>query len=132
MPSDADPTRCADSRSRPDEPAPPADRVRDLVLRAQARDRDAFATLYTLRFRDVARYVTAILGRVDQAEDVVAQTFLLAWKNLPTLRRPERFDAWLFRIAHHQAINEFRRPRHQAIEDVAEPADPSPLSTPHD
>ncbi len=57
----------------------------------------------------VARYVGALLSHRDVAEDVVAQTFLLAWRDLPRLRDPGRFEAWLFRIARNQAISAGRR-----------------------
>ena len=48
------------------------------------------------------------------------------------MRKIERFDAWLLRIAHNRATNEVRRRRAVPIEDVAEPEDPSPRSAPAD
>ena len=75
----------------------------------------------------------AILQDIDLAEDVAAQTFLSAWQHLPTLRRPARFDAWLFRIAHHQALNELRKRRPTTpLDDLPELADPDRLSSPTD
>lgn len=76
-------------------PALPA----DLIERAQEGDERAFAELY--RVREVARYAGALLRADYLVEDVVAQTFLLAWRDLPRLRDPRRFDSWLFRIAHN-------------------------------
>jgi RNA polymerase sigma-70 factor (ECF subfamily) len=67
-------------------------------------------------------------------DDVVAEVFLQAWRRLPTLRQPERFDAWLLRIAHHRAVNELRRQRRSARggpRGVLEIADPDRMVAPH-
>ena len=96
------------------------------VARAREGDVAAFAELYRARSGSIGRYVGAIVRDPDRTEDAVAETFLLAWRDLPKLRKIERFDAWLLRIAHNRAINEVRRRRTVPIEDVAEPEDPSP------
>ena len=95
-----------------------------LVTRAQAGDRDAFGALYDMRIDAIGRYVGAILRDVHRVEDVVAQTFMLAWKDLPALRKVERFDAWLFRIAHNQAMRELNRRPTVPLDDAPEIADP--------
>ena len=110
--------------------AVPEDALLGLVVRARDGDREAFASLYRARIGDVSRYVGAILRDRDRAEDVVAQTFLLAWRDMPKLRRPERFDAWLFRIAHNQAMSDLRRRPAIPLEEAPEAADPAPLSSP--
>lgn len=101
-----------------------------LVVRARDGDRDAFATLYRERVAGVTRYVGAIVRDVDRTEDVIAQTFLLAWRDLPKLRHPERFDAWLMRIARNQARSALRRPADVPLDQASEPADPSPFTSP--
>lgn len=101
------------------------------VERAQARDRDAFERLYRLRIGPISRYIAAIVRDAMRAEDVTAQTFLLAWRDLPGLRQPERFDAWLFRIAHNQAISEVTRRRATTpLDDAPEPADEGRFGAP--
>lgn len=88
-----------------------ADAQRTIALVEAAREGDhrAFEELYSDRVTNVARYVGALLSHRDVVEDVVAQTFLLAWRDLPRLREANRFDAWLFRIARNQAITAGRR-----------------------
>jgi RNA polymerase sigma-70 factor (ECF subfamily) len=86
---------------------------------AQAGDRDAFAALYQARLRPVTRYVAALIRDADRVDDLVAQTFLVAWRDLPRLRECARFDAWLFRIAHNQVFTELRRRRHDADLEAA-------------
>ena len=102
-----------------------------LVVRGRDGDREAFAALYRARVADVGRYVGSMMRDVHRAEDVVAQTFLLAWRDLPKLRRPERFDAWLFRIARNQAMSELRRRPAASLDEAADPPDPSRFSSPH-
>ena len=106
------------------------DAVALLVTQAKQGDRLAFAELYQSRLSGVGRYVGAMVRDVHRAEDVVAQTFLLAWRDLPKLRKHDRFDAWLYRIAHNQAITELRRPRTTPIDDAPEPADFDPQASP--
>lgn len=93
----------------------------DDIRRAQDRDQEAFERLYRTRFGPISRYVSAIVRDQTRAEDVTAQTFLLAWRDLSKLRQPDRFDAWLFRIARNQAISEVtRRKPTTALEDSPE------------
>ncbi len=101
----------------------------DLVRRAQAGERAAFAEVFEISARSVSRYVGAILGDSTRTEDVVAQTYLDVWKQLPRLREPERFSAWILRVAHNRAIDELRRPVAQPIDEAPEltsPADAEP------
>ena len=81
-----------------------------LVERARDGDRQAFADLYRQRLAPVSRYVGAIVRDPHRTEDAVGQTFLHAWRDLAKLRRADRFDAWLFRIAHNRALDEL--PKH--------------------
>ena len=102
----------------------------ELVERARDRDQGSFETLYRLQFRGIARQVAALVRDPHRTEDVVAQTFLLAWRDLPKLRRADRFDSWLSRIAHNQAMSELRRRPTLKLEDAPDPEDPSELDQP--
>lgn len=103
---------------------------RDLVCRAQKHDADAFASLYRARVRDVGKYVGTIVRRPEAAEELVAEVFYRVWRELPQLREPERFDAWLFKIAHSVAIDAVRQPVCEPIDEARHVADPSPAATP--
>lgn len=101
------------------------------IERAQAHDRVAFERVYRERVGPVSRYIAAIVRDATRAEDVTAQTFLLAWRDLPKLREPERFDAWLFRIAHNQAVSEVTRRRPTTpLESAPEPVDDGRFGAP--
>ena len=71
---------------------------RDLVEQAQHGDLDAFAILVRTRGDTLFGVARRILRDVGLAEDAVQQTLVIAWRELPRLRDPDRFDAWLQRI----------------------------------
>ena len=88
----------------------------ELVRRAQA-DPQAFGDLYRRYVRRVYNYLYYRTGRVEDAEDLTAQTFVRALNHLP--RYSERglpFAAWLLRIAHNLVANWHRdRSRHRLV-----------------
>jgi len=84
---------------------------RDLVEQAQRGDREAFAILARTRGDRLFGIARRILREVDLAEDAVQQTLVIAWRELPRLRDPDRFDAWLQRTLVHACYAEARRKR---------------------
>lgn len=103
-----------DGRARPDDAAQaarPGDA--DLVARAAAGDRDAFAELYRTHHAALHRFALLHVG--DGGEDVVAETFLRAWSALPRYRSGGApFVGWLYGIAKHVVADELRRRRRTA------------------
>jgi len=72
-----------------------------------------------------------ILRDVGRAEDAVQQTLEIAWRELPSLRDPDRFDAWLQRLLVNATYAEARRSRawnaHVRILPVDGPAGPDEM-----
>src|SRR6187401_2012558 len=68
-----------------------------LVSRAQAGDQVAFTRLIDERHQQLYRTAWAILRNDADALDATQDTCLGAWRELPRLRDPECFDAWLTR-----------------------------------
>ena len=100
-----------------------------MVQQAREGDEEAFATLYRQTVHDVSRYVTAIVRDPSLAEDAVAQTYADAWRELPGLREPDRFEAWLFRIAHNRALDMVRHRQRDPVDasdDLPGPASDDP------
>lgn len=87
----------------------------EIVRRAVARDRDAFATLYEAHLSRVYRHVRYRLPDPDLAEDVTSQVFLRAWQAVDRYRPVEGrpFLAWLFTIANNLIIDHHRRGRRE-------------------
>ena len=84
---------------------------RALVDLARRGDEDAFTDLARAVGDRLMAIAYRILRDVDRAEDAVQQTLVTAWRELPSLRDPERFDAWLRRILVHACYAEARRRR---------------------
>jgi RNA polymerase sigma-70 factor (ECF subfamily) len=77
-----------------------------------------------------------MLGSFEEAEDLVQETFLRAWRRRGRFqpRGPSSFRAWLYRIATNACLDVLRgRPRRYMPPEVAGPADPTaPLPPPAD
>lgn len=84
---------------------------RDLVEAAQNRDREAFADLIRARGDRLYALAQRILRDVDRAEDALQDALVTAWRDLPGLRDPDRFDAWLHRLVVRACLSEARRER---------------------
>jgi RNA polymerase sigma-70 factor (ECF subfamily) len=81
------------------------------VQRAMAGDHDAFSALVAGTVDQCYALARMILRDADRAEDAVQETLVKAWRELPRLRDPDRFDAWLRRLLVNACIDEGRRVR---------------------
>jgi RNA polymerase sigma-70 factor (ECF subfamily) len=101
---------------------------RDLVLRARAGDREAFASLAAASISRLDAVARLITRDPERAKDAVQETLARAWRDLPGLRDPDRFDAWLRRLLVHACMDELRGVRRRVIEvvlvDVHHPSAP--------
>ena len=103
---------------------------RDLVERARRGDHDAFAELAGAAISRLDSAAWVILRDPEQAADAVQNALVRAWRDLPTLRDPGRFDAWLHRLLVRSCIDEVRRLRRHRI-DVPLTALDSPTNVDH-
>ncbi|MEU6410871.1 sigma-70 family RNA polymerase sigma factor [Microbispora sp. NPDC046933] len=69
----------------------------EAVTRALAGDLDAYEVLVT-RYSAVAHRTASLLGAADEAEDVVQEAFVKAFRHLKGFRRGSSFRPWLLRI----------------------------------
>jgi len=84
---------------------------RDLVEAARRGDREAYADLIRPRANRLYALAQRILRDVDHTEDAVQEALVIAWRDLPGLRDPERFDAWLHRLVVRACVREAMRQR---------------------
>jgi RNA polymerase sigma-70 factor (ECF subfamily) len=106
---------------------------RDLVEAAQGGDREAYVDLIRVRSDRLFGLARRILRDVDRAEDALQDALVIAWRDLRSLRDPDRFDAWLHRLLVNvciaQATRERRRTVNLRVLPVDGPAAPDDLLT---
>ena len=85
--------------------------VLERVIRARAGDRAAFDLLAVGAVDGLYRIARLVLRDTDVAEDAVQEALVRCWRDLPSLRDPARFDAWLRRLLMRAITDEFRRGR---------------------
>ncbi|MGE3958142.1 MAG: RNA polymerase sigma factor [Vicinamibacterales bacterium] len=91
-----------------------------LAARAASGDRDAFGVLVTRHQAHVFRLAHLVTRSRDDAEDVLQQTFLAAWRSIGSFRAEASVRTWLLTIARNTAVG--RRAR-----DARHRIDPTPL-----
>ena len=100
----------------------------DLVQRAAEGDLDAFTVLVESRRERVFWIACHVVGDFELARDVVQEVFLRLFRVIRRFRKGGRFDAWLYRITLHLAIDAARRerPHRQTapLGDLAEESEP--------
>jgi RNA polymerase sigma-70 factor, ECF subfamily len=95
--------------------------VASLVTKAKAGERWAFERLMRMYHGEIFRMVYHRIRSPWDAEDVTQDIFLLAYKNLASLKEADRFRCWIFRIAVNRARDYNRRKRFLALfEPLAE------------
>jgi RNA polymerase sigma-70 factor (ECF subfamily) len=99
---------------------------------AHTGDESAFAGLVERYRRELQVHCYRLLGSFEDAEDMVQETYLRAWRRRDTFEGRSSFRAWLYRIATNACLDLLkRRPRRVLPPQVAAAADPrvAPLPT---
>ncbi|AMV40595.1 RNA polymerase sigma factor [Planctomyces sp. SH-PL62] len=96
----------------------PDDAIVGEVLRG---DRGAFAALVARHERAAWATAWRVLRDDHAAADAAQEAFLLAYRRLAGLRRPERFGVWLLRIARREAVRAARRRAREPARSLDEP-----------
>ncbi len=106
-----------------------------LVARSQRGDVDAFNQLVLRYQQAVFTVVMRMLGDRDIAADVAQETFLAAFRAMPSFRGGSSFRAWLMRIASNQSCDHWRRTHRHPVDsldsliDEDEPSSASAMSS---
>lgn len=94
------------------------DTLPELISKAQQGDKNAFGSLYKEYYQRIYRYCRINTYRDDLAEDICQETFLRAWKSLPsfTMSATGTFQAYLYRIARNLIIDLSRKKKEFSLE----------------
>lgn len=88
---------------------------RDLVELARSGDQVAFMALVRPRSDHLFAIAQRILRDVDRAEDALQDALVIAWRDLRSLRDPDRFEAWLRRLLVNVCIRHAARERRRTV-----------------
>ena len=109
---------------------------RVLVDQARQGDAEAFDALARTVGDRCMAIACRILRDADQAEDAVQAALIVAWRELRTLRDPDRFEPWLHRILTNECYAEAKRHQRWTVDlrilPVEEPSQPGEFLTVND
>jgi RNA polymerase sigma-70 factor (ECF subfamily) len=88
---------------------------RDLVEQAQHGDQGAFMDLVRSRGDRLFAIAYRILRDVDRAEDALQDALVIAWRDLRSVRDPDRFDGWVNRVVTNVCIAHATRERRRMV-----------------
>jgi RNA polymerase sigma-70 factor (ECF subfamily) len=91
----------------------------DLAARAAAGEEPAFEALLSRYEGRVFRLAFRLTGHEGDAQDVLQEAFLAAYRGLPAFRRESRFSTWLYRIATNAALMQRRARARRPVEPLS-------------
>jgi RNA polymerase sigma-70 factor (TIGR02960 family) len=95
------------------------------LARARAGDQDAFRELTDSYQRELQLHIYRIVGSAQDAEDLLQETLLAAWRGLGQFEGRASLRAWLYRIATNRSLDALRasrrRPEEERITQMPEP-----------
>lgn len=101
----------------------------ELVTAAKAGDKAAFTELVEVTKADMYTLAYRLTGNAEDAQDVVQDAYIRAYRSLKRFRGEAKFTSWMYRITANCAKDHLvkgSRNRHDDIDDVTEAADDRP------
>ena len=102
------------------------------LARARAGDEDAFRELTDPYRRELQLHVYRIVGSAQDAEDLLQETLLAAWRGLEQFEERASVRAWLYRIATNRSLDALRasRRRPEDLQRMTEMPEPTRYGEP--
>jgi RNA polymerase sigma factor (sigma-70 family) len=99
------------------------------LAKARSGDEQAFRELTDPYRRELQLHCYRILGSVQDAEDLLQETLLAAWRGLDQFQERASLRAWLYRIATNRSLNALRERRRRPSKAPSRPPASFPKST---
>ncbi len=96
----------------------------------KAGDREAFATMVDTYSPSLYRLALRMLGDPEEAEDVLQETFINAYKGMSRFEGRSKLGTWLYRIASNQALMRLRKHQPDTLSVDGNAEDSSDISAP--
>ncbi len=107
-----------------------SDRDASIHLLAHAGDQDAFQRLTDPYRRELLVHCYRLLGSLEDAEDILQETMLRAWRRLASFEGRASIRAWLYKIATNASLDALDSRRRRVMPTIthapANPGDPFP------
>jgi len=106
-----------------------AERERELLARIRAGEKAACEDCVRLHSPGVYRLALRLMRDEAEAEDVMQETFLNAFKGIDQFDGRSGLRTWLYRIAYNAAMMRLRRPKREfiTVEAASEPEEGTPV-----
>jgi len=93
--------------------------VKELVRRAREGSAESYDALIRRYSPGLFGYLYRCVGNRTQAEDLLQDVLLRMVRGLRTYREREKFEVWLYRLAHNRVVDHWRKHRAAPISDCA-------------
>ena len=100
------------------------------LTRARAGEEEAFRSLVEPYRRELQLHCYRILGSLQDAEDLLQETLLAAWRGLDKFEGRASMRSWLYRIATNRCLNARRDSGRRALEPRTDPLAPTRMTEP--
>ncbi len=88
------------------------DEIKDLVMRSQNKDKEAFSRLFDFYYDKIIKYIFRRTLDVEYSKDITSNVFLKALDNIDSFKWKNginSFNAWIFKIATNEVNQYFRK-----------------------
>ena len=81
----------------------------DLIKLIRQEDSERYAEIIERYQGKLFAYLYRLVGTRDEAEDLLQDVFIKAYRNLQSYDAERKFSSWIYRIAHNEAVNHIKR-----------------------
>jgi RNA polymerase sigma-70 factor, ECF subfamily len=94
--------------------------LESIIAKAQHGDKEAFGLIFEQHHRFIYKFIYAMLGKHELAEELTQETFLGAYKGIHLLRGESTLKTWLCGIAKNVVFKSFRSSRKEGEKSADE------------